>query len=157
MGTRTFCLIDDVESDERDGHCHEWPQGVKHWVGDVESGGVPPANDKDQSVNWNDIYDEDVASPCGNHVVVRQSAEARPHDRSCVHSFDPEVKGEYQCKYGYSFIIIWSTDRSRTENLITINQIQEYVYREMYDGTIAVNAAANNPADDLLVTSVVNK
>ena len=71
MCSGAFRLINHVESDERDRHRHEGPEGVEDRVSDVESRGVSSANDENEYIDWNDIDDKHVTAPGSNHVIVR--------------------------------------------------------------------------------------
>ena len=43
-----------------------------------------------------EVDDEDVSSPGGDHVEVSQCRPGSPVDRAGLHCFDPEVVGEHQ-------------------------------------------------------------
>lgn len=53
-------------------HSHDAPEGVECGVGDVEAAAVATSHDHNDHVDRDDVDDEHVASPGGNHVEVRQ-------------------------------------------------------------------------------------
>ena len=94
-----------------------------------------------------------------------------------MNSFDPQIETKDQSENRNTFVIIRSANRSleknvfekkyelekgKIYNLFSVNsrikkERKEKCYLEIYEGTIAVKAAAKSPAEDLLVTSFVNK
>lgn len=53
----------------------------------------------------NQVDDENVSSPCTNHVKVGEGAKGRPEHGSSVHGSHPHCVGEDQRENGNTFII----------------------------------------------------
>lgn len=64
-------------------------------------------------MEWNQIDDEHVASPCRYHVEVRQGGHARPEDRTSLDRFNPKVVGDLQRENRDSLVVITASYGSR--------------------------------------------
>ena len=53
-----------------------------------------------------EVDDEDVASPGRDHVEVGHGSPRPKVHAPCLDSFDPQVVGEHEGKYGDSLIVI---------------------------------------------------
>ena len=54
----------------------------------------------------NDVDEEDISAPGGDHVEVGQRAEGRPVHVARLHRLDPEVVGEQHAEDGNALVII---------------------------------------------------
>ena len=54
----------------------------------------------------NDVDEEDISAPGGDHVEVGQRAEGRPVHVARLHRLDPEVVGEQHTEDGNALVII---------------------------------------------------
>ena len=61
-------------------------------------------------MQWDQVGDEDVASPRGHHVAVEQRAERAPECGAELDGFNPEIEREDQEKNGDSFVVVGSRD-----------------------------------------------
>mgnify|MGYP006950205360 CR=1 FL=1 len=69
--------------------------------------------DEHERVKRDHIRDEDVSSPGGDHIAVKEGREHAPHGRALFNGADPEVKGIHEEEDGDSFVVIRAGDGSR--------------------------------------------
>ena len=78
----------------------------------------PAANDQDKDVHGDQVDEEHVAAPGGNHVEVGYGAQGGPVDSSGLYGLDPEVVGEQHAENGDAFIIVWASNGPKNNQII---------------------------------------
>lgn len=63
--------------------------------------------------DWDDVDDEGVTTPRGDHVEIGQRGPDCPENGTRVAGLKEDIEGEYQSKNRHSFVIIRSSNRSR--------------------------------------------
>ena len=87
-------------------HGQNRAQHVKHRVGNVNTVREATNDHEHEHVQGYEIYDENVASPCGHHVKVGQGGEYGPEYVACFHALDPQVVGEHEGEYGDALVVV---------------------------------------------------
>lgn len=101
------------ETDEWNLHTGQRAESVPSAVSDVNARAKPTHQDQHEDVQRDQVGNEDVASPRGHHVSVKQGTERTPERRTELHGFDPEVESEYQQENSNRLIVITPRHRSR--------------------------------------------
>lgn len=57
----------------------------------------------------NQIGNEHISTPGRHHVPIEQSCQGTPHDRSVLHSLDPEEECKDEKEDGNCFVIVTSS------------------------------------------------
>lgn len=104
---------DGQEADEGDLHAGQGSQSVPSCVADVQPGAETAHADQHESMQGQQVGDEDVSTPRADHVSVEQRRQTTPHDASNLDGLDPEVEGEDQKEDGNCLVVVTSSDRSR--------------------------------------------
>lgn len=82
--------LDGLEAYEGNLHSENGAEDVEGGVGGVESGGESSDADEDEDVQRNEVDDKNIPAPRGNHVEVREGAQAAPHHTSRLHRLHPQ-------------------------------------------------------------------
>lgn len=96
------------ESNERNLHTSQRAKRIPSTISDVDSWAETAHENQDENVQWDQVGDEDVASPRGHHVAVEQRAKSAPECGAELDGFDPEVEREDQEENGDSFVVVGS-------------------------------------------------
>jgi hypothetical protein len=108
-----FRCADGLKPDKGDLHGGECSEGIVRTIRDVETGRVTTHEEQDKGVEGEQVCDEDVSSPCGDHVKVKEGGESSPKGTSCFEGTDPEEEGEHEQENGNGFVVVGSCHRSR--------------------------------------------
>jgi hypothetical protein len=108
-----FTTPDGQESNEGDLHAGQRSQGVPSGVADVESRAETTHADQHKGVQRQQVCDEDVSTPCADHVTVEEGGKTSPHNASDLDGLDPEVEGEDQEEDGNCLVVVTASDGSR--------------------------------------------
>lgn len=71
-----------------------------------------PGDDQHKNMEWDEIDEEDVAAPAGDHVEVRKCRASGPEHRSGLHRLDPEVVGEQHAEDRNAFVVVGASNRA---------------------------------------------
>ena len=105
-----FPRLNMLEADEADLHPEQHSQHIGAVVGDIEPLRVPPGDEQDEHVEREEVDDEDVASPGGDHVEVAERGGERPGEGPGVDGADEEVEGEQQREDGDALVVVGPGD-----------------------------------------------
>ena len=61
----------------------------------------------------NQVRDENISTPSGDHVPIEQGSQGSPHDRTVLDSLDPQEEGEDKQENGNGLVVVASGDGSR--------------------------------------------
>lgn len=101
-----FPRLNMLEADEADLHPEQHSQHIGTVVGDIEPLRVPPGDEQDEHVEREEVDDEDVASPGGDHVEVAERGGERPGEGPGVDCAHEEVEGEQQREDGDTLVVV---------------------------------------------------
>ena len=87
-----------LEPDEGDLHGEDGADDVDGGVGDVDPVREAAADHEDEDVHGDEVDEEHVAAPRGDHVEVGHGAEGRPVDVASLDALDPNVSLERKCQ-----------------------------------------------------------
>lgn len=104
---------DGQESNEGNLHASQRSQGVPSGVADVQPRAETTHADQHKGVQRQQVCNENVSTPCADHVTVEESSQASPHNASDLDGLDPKVEGEDQEENGNGLVVITACDRSR--------------------------------------------
>lgn len=99
-----------LEADEADLHPEQHSEHIGAVVGDIEPLRVPPSDEQHEHIEREEIDDEHVASPRGDHVEVPECGGERPGERSRVDGAHEEVEGEQQREDGDALVVVGAGD-----------------------------------------------
>jgi hypothetical protein len=103
---------DRQEPHERDLHARKCPKSIPSRVAHIQPRTEPSHANQHKRVQRQQVRDEDVASPCANHVSIEQRGQRSPHHTANLHSLDPQVESEDQQEDGNSLVIVASCHRA---------------------------------------------
>ena len=101
------------ESDEWNLHASKRSQGIPRGVADIKSRAIPSHADQNKCMQWQQICNEDVSTPCRHHVPVKQRGQRAPEYRPVLDRFNPKEKSEDQKEDCYGLIIVTSSYGTR--------------------------------------------
>jgi hypothetical protein len=104
---------DGQETNEWNLHAGQRSEGVPSRVADVQPGAESTHADQDEGVQRQQVCDEDVSTPCADHVSVEERSQATPHNASNLDGLDPEVEGEDQEEDGNGLVVVAAGDGTR--------------------------------------------
>jgi hypothetical protein len=104
---------DGQESNKGNLHAGQRSKGVPSGVADIQSRAETTHADQHKGVQRQQVGNEDVSTPCADHVSVEESCQTSPHNASNLDGLDPEVEGEDQEENGDGFVVVASSDGTR--------------------------------------------
>lgn len=112
-GKHVLRRLHSSEADEADLHSQNRTENINGAIRDVHTLREATSEEENQNVKRDDVDDENVTSPSGNHVKVRQSASNGPEDGTSANSARPEEESEHQSENGNRFVIERTSNRAR--------------------------------------------
>lgn len=97
---------DRQEANEWNLHASKCAQSIPCCIAHVQSWTKSAHADQYESMQGEQIGDENVSTPRADHVSIEQGTESSPHNAALLHSFDPQVEGKHQQKDGNGLIIV---------------------------------------------------
>lgn len=101
------------ETNEGNLHASQRSQGVPSRVADIKPRAETTHADQHKGVQREQVCNENVSTPCADHVTVEESRQASPHNASNLDGLDPQVEGEDQEENGNGFVVVAAGDGSR--------------------------------------------
>ena len=101
---------DGQETNERNLHASQRSKSVPSGVADVQPRAETAHANQHEGVQRQQVGNENVSTPCADHVSVEESREASPHNASDLDGLDPQVEGEDQEENGDSFVVVAASD-----------------------------------------------
>lgn len=101
------------ETDERNLHTRKRTQSVPRSVANVQPWAVSSHTDENESVQRQQVGNEDITTPRRHHVSIEQGSAGAPEHGSVLDSLDPEVKGKDEEEDGNGLVVITSCHGSR--------------------------------------------
>ena len=100
-----------VEADDGDGGGFQGADDDEGRVRDVQARSQPPRDHAGEAVDGEQVDDERVAAPGGDHVEVRERERGGPRQGPRFQGFDVEPEHGHQRKDGHPFIVKGAGDR----------------------------------------------
>lgn len=94
------------ESDERNLHTRQRPQRIPRRIAHIQPRAIPSHADQHESVQRQQIRNEDVSTPGRHHVTVEQSRARAPKHGAILDGLDPQEEGEDEQKDGNGLVIV---------------------------------------------------
>lgn len=101
------------ETNEGNLHTRKRAECIPRSVADVEPGAVASHADQHEGVQRQQVGDEDISTPCGDHVAVEQRGQRAPEHGTLLDSLDPQVEGEDEEEDGDSLVVVATSNRTR--------------------------------------------
>jgi hypothetical protein len=101
-----LATADGQEANEGDLHTCERTECIPRSVADVEPRAVPAHADQDESVQRQQVGDEDVSTPGRDHVSVEQRSHCAPEHGAELDRLDPQVEGEDEQEDGNGLVVV---------------------------------------------------
>lgn len=101
-----------LEANERDLHRQNRSDAIQNTISHIDPMRKPSSGHQRQHMQWNQINEEDVASPRRHHIEIGQRRHCRPQDRSRLHRFYPKVIRQQHTENGNAFVVVGSGNRS---------------------------------------------
>lgn len=111
--SHVFGGLNRLEADERDLHGEDGTESVDDRVGDVDLVGEAAGDHEREHVKRNQVDEEHVATPRGDHVEVGERASGRPQHAAGLHRTNPQPVGQEHAENGNAFVIVRASDRAR--------------------------------------------
>lgn len=101
------------ESDKGNLHTRKRAERIPRSITDIKPRAIATHADQNESVQGQQIRNEDISSPCRHHVSVEERRQSTPEHGSILDGLDPKEEGEDQQEDGNSLVIVASCDRAR--------------------------------------------
>jgi hypothetical protein len=103
---------DGQETNKGNLHAGQRSKSVPSSVADIQPWAEATHADKHKGVQREQVCDEDVSTPCADHVSIEESCQASPHNASDLDGLDPQVEGEDQEEDSDGFVVVTTSDGS---------------------------------------------
>lgn len=106
-------VADGQETNKGNLHARKRAERVPSGVADVQTRAVSAHAQQDKDVQREQVGDEDVTTPCRDHVSVEEGSKGTPHDGTLLDTLDPQVEGEDEEEDGNGFVVVTASNRTR--------------------------------------------
>eukprot|EP00053_Salpingoeca_punica_P010929 m.97584 g.97584 ORF g.97584 m.97584 type:complete len:573 (+) comp15536_c0_seq2:800-2518(+) len=111
--SHVLARVGGLEADKGDLHGEQRAKHVDGREGHVDAVVEAAHGHEGQDVQRNEVDQEDIATPGGDHVKVGHGADGRPAERAGLDSLDPEVVRVDHAEDGNGLVIIGTRHRAR--------------------------------------------
>ena len=87
-------------------HGQQHADDIHSVVCDVETQGVASSDQQHQDIDGQEVDDENVASPCRDHVEISEGRRQRPRQRPRVHRLHEQVKREHEGENRHRLVVV---------------------------------------------------